>query len=208
MANIITIVRVIMLFVGVGFIYSRNIYGEALAFLIVIFVIVMDWVDGAIARKRGTATHLGAVLDIMGDRIVESSLWIVFAHLRLIPVWVPIVVIVRGIVTDSLRSAALAHGKTPFGEKTMIRTAIGKFIVSSRFSRALYGSAKVVTFCYMILYVAYAEGLKESPPLFRPEWQALFYGAGMVLVYLTVFLCLVRAVPVITDGFKYVRGAK
>jgi len=205
MANLITIIRVILLFVGVGFIYSRNIYGEILAFAIVIIVIIMDWIDGYVARRRGNTTPFGAVLDIMGDRIVESSLWIVFAHIHLIPVWVPIVVIVRGVITDSLRSVALTKGKTPFGEKTMIKTAVGRLIVSSRLSRALYGSAKVVTFCYLILYLAYIEGLKASPPLFTPDWQASLYGAGMTLVHITVFMCVVRAVPVITDSIEYFR---
>lgn len=205
MANIITIARIILLFIGIGFIYSHNIYGEILAFAIVIIVIIMDWIDGYVARKRGNTTPFGAVLDIMGDRIVESSLWIVFAHIHLIPVWVPIVVIVRGIITDSLRSVALTKGKTPFGEKTMIKTAMGRLIVSSRLSRALYGSAKVVTFCYLILYLAYIEGLKASPALFTPDWQASLYGAGMTLVYITVFMCVARAVPVITDSIEYFR---
>lgn len=82
MANIITIARIILLFIGIGFIYSHNIYGEILAFAIVIIVIIMDWIDGYVARKRGNTTPFGAVLDIMGDRIVESSLWIVFAHIH------------------------------------------------------------------------------------------------------------------------------
>ena len=56
MANIITTVCIILLFVGIGLIYSRNMYGEMLAFLIVIFVIIMDWIDGYVARKRGKAT--------------------------------------------------------------------------------------------------------------------------------------------------------
>lgn len=205
MANIITIARIILLFIGIGFIYSHNIYGEILAFAIVIIVIIMDWIDGYIARKRGNTTPFGAVLDIMGDRIVESSLWIVFAHIHLIPVWVPIVVIIRGLITDSLRSVALTKGKTPFGDKTMIKTAIGRLIVSSRLSRALYGSAKVVTFCYLILYLAYIEGLKASPALFTPDWQASLYVAGMTLVYITVFMCVARAVPVITDSIEYFR---
>ncbi len=205
MANLITIIRVILLFVGIGFIYSRNIYGSMLAFWIVIFVFLMDWIDGYVARRRGESTPFGAVLDIMGDRIVESSLWVVFAHIQLIPVWIPVVVIVRGIITDSLRSVALTKGRTPFGEKTMVRTAAGRLIVSSRLSRAVYGSAKVVTFCYLILYLGYADGLKTSPPLFTPDWQATLHGVGMALVYITVFMCIVRAIPVITDSAEYLR---
>ena len=34
---------------------------------------------------------------------------------------VPIIVLTRGIITDSLRSLALEKGYTPFGEKTMCR---------------------------------------------------------------------------------------
>ena len=207
MANLITIVRIILLFIGIAFIYSRNLYGEIAAFVIVLSVIVMDWLDGYIARRRNIATSFGAVMDIMGDRIVEGSLWIVFAHIHLVPVWVPLIVIVRGFITDTLRSIALTKGKTPFGEKTMIKTTLGRLIVSSRASRAIYGGAKVVTFCYLILYMAYMEGIKVLPGVFSPSWQGMLYMISVFLVYLTLFICVLRAVPVITDSIDYIRGS-
>ena len=40
MTNIITTVCIILLFVGVGFIYGHDIYGEMLVFLMAIFVIL------------------------------------------------------------------------------------------------------------------------------------------------------------------------
>src|SRR3989304_8727394 len=170
MANFITILRIILLFIGISFIYSYTFHGELIAFIIILSVIIMDWLDGYIARKRNITTQFGAVIDILGDRIVEGSLWIVFAHIHLVPVWVPLIVIVRGCITDTLRSIALTKGRTPFGEKTMIKTTLGRLIVSSRASRAIYGGAKVVTFCYLILYMAYMEGIKVWPGGFSPSW--------------------------------------
>lgn len=205
MANIITLTRILLLFIGIGFIYSRNFYGELVAFVIILSVIIMDWVDGYIARKRNSATPFGAVIDIMGDRVVESSLWIVFAHIHLIPVWVPLVVIVRGFVTDTMRSIALSKGKTPFGKNTMIKTAMGRLIVSSRASRGIYGGIKVVTFCYLILYLAYIEALKVFPLTSALAWQGKTYKAGIILVYITLSFCILRAIPVITDGWSYIK---
>lgn len=205
MANIITFARIVLLFIGIAFIYSRNFYGAITAFVIILSVIIMDWLDGYIARKRNIVTPFGAVIDIMGDRIVESSLWIVFAHIHLIPVWVPLIVIVRGFVTDTLRSIALSKGKTPFGKNTMIKTAIGRLIVSSRASRAIYGGAKVVTFCYLILYLAYIDSSKIFPSTSAWGWEEKGHAIGMALVYITIFLCVIRAIPVITDSWYYIR---
>ena len=205
MANFITLLRIILLFIGIAFIYSLNFYGEIVAFVIILSVIIMDWLDGYIARMRNSATPFGAVVDIMGDRIVENSLWIVFAHLHLIPVWVPLIVIVRGFVTDTLRSIALSKGETPFGEKTMIKTEIGRLIVSSRASRAIYGGAKVVTFCYLILYLAFIEALKIFPVSSALTWEEKAYTTGVILVYITLFICILRAIPVITDSWQYIK---
>ncbi|HBI23246.1 MAG TPA: CDP-alcohol phosphatidyltransferase family protein [Nitrospiraceae bacterium] len=206
MANFITILRIILLFIGISFIYSYTFHGELIAFIIILSVIIMDWLDGYIARKRNITTQFGAVIDILGDRIVENSLWIVFAHIHLIPVWVPLIVIVRGFVTDSMRSVALAKGKTPFGENTMIRTEIGRLIVSSKLSRGIYGVAKVLTFCYLILYLAYLGALKVHPYAVFSSWQGRLYTTGLILVYFTIVICVLRAIPVISDSWYYFKN--
>ncbi len=205
MANLVTLSRILLLFVGVGFIYSHTFYGEVAALAIVLMVILMDWLDGYVARSRNAATPFGAMMDILGDRIVENTLWIVFAHLHLIPVWVPIVVMIRGFLTDSFRGVALSRGRTPFGEKTMVRGRIGRLIVSSRFSRAFYAVAKVCAFCAMILYLVSHEAGNLYGEAWR-GWEETLYEMALGLVYLTVFLCIIRAVPVIRSGMELVRG--
>src|SRR3972149_2113676 len=206
MANFITILRIILLFIGIAFIYSYTFHGELIAFIIILSVIIMDWLDGYIARKRNITTQFGAVIDILGDRIVENSLWILFAHIRPLPVGVLLIVTVRGFVTDSMRSAALAKGKTPFGENTMIRTEIGRLIVSSKLSRGIYGVAKVLTFCYLILYLAYLGALKVHPYAVFSSWQGRLYTTGLILVYFTIVICVLRAIPVISDSWYYFKN--
>jgi CDP-diacylglycerol--glycerol-3-phosphate 3-phosphatidyltransferase len=219
LANLITAGRVGLVFVAVGLLYTRTVWGAVTAFVLVLSAIIMDWLDGFLARRTHSDTPFGAVMDILGDRIVENTLWIVFAHLRLIPVWVPIVVVVRGFVTDAFRSVALTQGETPFGEKTMIKSRLGRLIVSSRSSRALYAAAKVVAFCYMILYFALLQDMPTPPAgfiytqtfyvrtwLFEGPFPA--YAVGLAIVYFTVALCVIRALPVVQDGLAQVRRLK
>ncbi|MFX6040705.1 CDP-alcohol phosphatidyltransferase family protein, partial [Acinetobacter baumannii] len=81
------------------------------------------------------ASKLGGVLDIAGDRAVELSYWVAFAALQWIPVWVPLVFLVRGTFVDGIRAALSEKGYTAFGANTMMQSELGKFIVASKTSR-------------------------------------------------------------------------
>ena len=207
MANLITLGRIGLLFVGIFFIYTFGIIGKLLAFFLFLAVIIMDWLDGYVARINGVASPEGAVVDILGDRIVENSLWIVYAHIGLIPVWVPIVVVIRGFLTDAVRSIAYTKGKTPFGEQTMMKSKVGKFLVASRFSRALYAGAKMVSFAYLSLYLAIAEGAGKYSWLSNnmAVYKDTLYTVGLTLVYTTIALCIIRALPVLYDGKELIQ---
>lgn len=204
MANLITLIRICLLMIGVGFIYSQSVARNLIAFAIILVVVLMDWLDGMVARRRGETDDVGAVVDILGDRIVENVLWIVFAHIGLLPIWIPLIVFIRGSVTDAVRSMALARGQTPFGKRTMMRTVIGRWVVASRTSRALYAVTKFITFGYLILLVsfqrAYEQGLGLGPLY---EMRSFIHQVGMGLAYFTVAFCLIRGIPVILDGWYY-----
>jgi CDP-diacylglycerol--glycerol-3-phosphate 3-phosphatidyltransferase len=208
MANRITLLRIAIFYIGVGFIYSDTVRGEWIAFGIILVVFLLDGLDGFMARREGRADATGAVMDILGDRVVEGTLWIVFAHIGLIPVWVPIAVIVRGLATDAARSLALARGETAFGEKGMMRSATGRFLVASRASRAVYATAKVVTFGYLILYLALIKAQAAGAELGEFESRLPWVDRiGLGLVYFTVALCILRGVPVLMEGRRYAKRA-
>jgi CDP-diacylglycerol--glycerol-3-phosphate 3-phosphatidyltransferase len=209
LANLITAGRVGLVFIAVGLLYTHTVWGAVTAFALVLTAIIMDWLDGFLARRTHTATPFGAVMDILGDRIVENVLWIVFSHLGLIPVWVPIVVVVRGFVTDAFRSVALTQGETPFGETTMIKSHIGRLLVSSGTSRTLYAVAKGIVFCYLTLYLSLLNAAPASSPAdWRAAHEPALQSTGLGLVYFTVAFCLIRALPVVRDGIAQVRRLK
>jgi len=121
MANLITLGRLVLFFVTLGLIYSRQATLIQIATILLIVVIASDALDGWVARRQGNTSDFGSVIDIAGDRVVEQCSWVVFAHLGLIGVWIPLLAITRGILVDTLRAVAFRDGRTAFGPKTMAR---------------------------------------------------------------------------------------
>ncbi len=206
-ANLITLARLLLVFVAVS-LFNLNFYANAAMFALIIIIIVMDWADGYVARKKGTASDFGALFDIAGDRIVENVLWIYFAVVQLVPFWVPMVVLSRGFVTDLLRSMAfITKGRTPFGKKTMMKSGWARALVSSRVSRGVYAFSKIVAFCYLAAVLTLKSAISEfSLPIHSNVMNGIII-VGSVIVYITVGMCIIRGLPVIWDGRKYLVSA-
>jgi CDP-diacylglycerol---glycerol-3-phosphate 3-phosphatidyltransferase len=189
-ANLVAITRALLAFIAVAILFHRHdLYG--LAAVLTIISILMDGLDGWVARRYGEVSRIGAVIDILTDRIVELTYWIAFAALHVIPAWIPIVVAVRGLLVDGARAVAFERGLTAFGPTTMMRSKVGTFLVASRESRSAYGIAKAAAFTLMI--VAYAPGVPE--PAHR-----IVLAVALVCVYVSVALCVLRGIPVLLEA--------
>jgi len=200
-ANAITVGRLALLFVGIGLLYTSTQWSLVLAWVLLLVVFAGDALDGIVARRRGTTTVFGAVFDIAGDRVVENALWIVFADLGLIGVWAPLLVMTRGFLVDGLRSVALRAGRTPFGERTMARTRLTRFLTASRAMRATYGVAKLVAFLFLAGLVG--EQRAGFPVLGWMFREPPFTSIGWIAVYATLVLTVVRGLPVLVDAWPY-----
>jgi CDP-diacylglycerol--glycerol-3-phosphate 3-phosphatidyltransferase len=200
--SIISAIRVALAFVNIA-LYPLGFAWATFAVGLTIVVIWMDALDGWVARRTGQASDMGALIDITGDRIVENVYWIYFATTGLVSGWVPIVVITRGFLTDTIRTLQFQEGKTPFGEKTMMQSRWSKFLVASRFMRGLYGGAKLIAFCALGALLAWRAGIAEGRV--PADGIVPFTFATHVLVVATVLLCVVRGVPVLWDGRAVLR---
>lgn len=192
-ANIVSLSRIFIAFVAIGLLFIPTTCAYVWALVLTIIAFAMDGVDGYIARKYNQSSELGSVLDIMGDRIVEASFWIVFAVMGLLPVWFPIVCVTRAFTTDSIRSVALSKGMTAFGDKSMQSTAWGKFICSSKFMRISYAVAKVAAFVLLIF---------AKIPALSVETADTTMTVAVVLSYIAIIFCVVRAIPVVAESGK------
>ena len=204
MANLITVARLILLFAVIWLIYVGSVQVVTACMVLMIVVFVSDGIDGWVARKRGSASTFGAVFDILGDRIVENALWVIFADLHLIPIWIPLLVLTRGFVVDGLRSISLAEGKTPFGKNNMMKSPITEWLTAGRFMRGFFGYAKAAGFVFLT-GLAGAERLDTSDTtlgwLYDQDW---YRWIGWGFVWAAVALTVIRAIPVIIDTMDYI----
>ncbi len=193
MANLVTLSRLLLLLLVVWLFYLPLTLWSFASFFLIIFIFVSDGLDGYIARKRNETSLFGALFDIAGDRIVELTLWIVATDTDLVPIWVPLVFIIRGVIVDTIRSSnAVAEGVTPFA---VMRSSLGKFIVAGKFMRSLYAVAKAAAFAGLAL---------QGPgpallPMFWSESGWLLTGLTYFFVYLSVVLCIARGLPVMAE---------
>jgi CDP-diacylglycerol--glycerol-3-phosphate 3-phosphatidyltransferase len=193
MANLVTLSRLLLLFIVVWLMYQQPTPWQFASFFLVILIFLSDALDGYVARKRGESSLFGALFDIAGDRIVELTLWIVFADNALVPIWVPLVFIARGVIVDTIRSSnAVAHGVEPFA---LMRSPIGKFIVASKLMRVLYAVVKAIAFAGLALREPFQQWLPDLWQYVSWPLTTLTY----LCVYLSVLLCIARGAPVIAE---------
>ena len=205
MANLITVGRLILLFIVIWMIYVGNVQVVTASMVLIMVVFASDGLDGWVARKRGSTSAFGAVFDIAGDRIVENTLWVIFADLNLVPVWVPLMVITRGFMVDGLRSLSYGEGMTAFGAQNMMRSPLTQWLTAGRFMRGLFGWAKSAGFVFLTGLVAWQQ-LDTSNTFIGSLYSIeAFRWFGWTLVWLAVALTIIRAVPVFIDSVAFIR---
>lgn len=194
MANLITSGRFMLLFVLVAMAYFAPPKVQLLNPVLLVVIIALDGIDGYVARKRGETSVFGSVYDIIVDRVVENVLWVVLADLDLVPVWVAIVFITRGLMVDTVRSHAAAQGQSAFG---MMRSPLGRFLVAGRFMRGFYGTVKAFAFGWILAF----QPVPHLWPGFWSQWSDWIQPVAAGLVYASVGLCLIRGLPVLFEFY-------
>jgi CDP-diacylglycerol--glycerol-3-phosphate 3-phosphatidyltransferase len=195
MANLITLARTLLAFGVVAMLHVRRWEVYVAAAALTLLLIWMDAWDGWVARKLKESSKLGAVIDILGDRVVEMTYWIVFAAFGWVPVWVAVLIAARGIVVDGVRALAFERGFTAFGSTSLMKSRVGHLLVSSRSSRAVYGVGKALAFTLVILAAAPGGWISHHA-------GALLTAVAYTCVYGTVLLCVLRGVPVLVEAKK------
>jgi CDP-diacylglycerol---glycerol-3-phosphate 3-phosphatidyltransferase len=196
LANWITLSRLPLLLINVLILY-RGSPSTRLAGTLLLFIgLMLDTVDGVVARRTGQTSLFGSVLDIAADRAYELVLWVCFADLGFISIAVPLIVIARTTLTDAFRSIGVGKGIAPFAQH---RTSLSRFLVGSAFTRIGYSVSKVVTFCGLALTQAFA-GLSPDSTLGRsaPSLLAFF----RITAWIAVVFCISRGLPVIISSLR------
>jgi phosphatidylglycerophosphate synthase len=196
LVNWITLSRFPLLLISVEILYygspTLRLAGVGLLFL----GLMLDTVDGMVARRTGQTSLFGSVLDIAADRTYELVLWVCFADLGMIPVAIPLIIIARTTLTDAFRSIGVGQGTAPFAQH---RTTLGRFLVGSTWMRTGYAVTKTTTFCGLALAQAF-NGLSSDTTLARAVPSLMM--TMRVTAWLAVAFCVFRGLPVIIRSLR------
>jgi CDP-diacylglycerol---glycerol-3-phosphate 3-phosphatidyltransferase len=77
-----------------------------------VFVVAMatDQVDGWLARRRGTSSPLGTLLDPVADKVLVLAALVMLIGEGVAPPWMVALIVVREILVSGLRLAAIERG--------------------------------------------------------------------------------------------------
>jgi CDP-diacylglycerol--glycerol-3-phosphate 3-phosphatidyltransferase len=199
MANAITLSRIPLLVGVVLLLYLGSPWVQVFTAVVVVILILMDTLDGIVARRRKEVGMLGSKLDIAVDRVVELVMWVVYANLNLISVAIPVIVIVRGTMVDAVRSFSLVWGQTSFG---MMQTRWGRRLVASGFMRSLYGLSKALAFCTLALALGLRGVWAGTSKADLAEGVWIF---AVVVSWIATALCIIRGAPVLLEARTLLR---
>ena len=201
-ANIITIIRYPLLLVFLLMIYFGSPIVQLLSVPFLFFALFLDTLDGVIARRSGTTSLIGSVLDIATDRTYELVLWVVLADLGTISIAIPLIIIARTMLTDAIRSIGVSQGKAPFEQQG---SGLGHFLVSSAWMRSGYSVTKIVAFCGLALGFALS-GFPEGGNLQSASEPVLRFSE--FVAWVAVVISVVRGAPVILSGYRQMRESE
>lgn len=193
--NILTLSRIPLLFVIVGFLCVQSFAFDLVAFILFLIAAISDWLDGYIARKVGAVSNFGKLMDALTDKIIMVGLFVALLGLKwnvpaaegvpvgaqetLLPqfcIFLVIIIICREFLITGLRLVAASNGLVLAAERAgKLKTALQMVSVSLLlFAHCLASSHTWVPDASTV--VDYAFWVREVG-----LWA--FYGAVVLTIY-------------------------
>lgn len=111
LANRLTMLRIVLTFVFMFFLFVHGLWAKVLALAIFIFAALSDFLDGRIAQKKNMVTDFGKLMDPIADKVLVLAAFAAFVQMQIIEAWMFVIIIFREILITSLRLFALNKGK-------------------------------------------------------------------------------------------------
>ncbi len=192
LATRITLARFPLLGVVLVTLYHGGPLVRLVGVAVLAFGLLLDTVDGVVARRLKETSLHGSVLDIAADRTYELVLWLCFANLGLIPVVIPLLVVARTTLTDAFRSLGVRDGIAPFDQPG---GSLAGRLVASSWMRTGYGLSKGIAFGGLALVAA-------LPGSVLAVSRVPLLATAQAAAWIAVAFCLLRGAPVVIEGLR------
>lgn len=186
-ANKLTILRIILTFVFMFFLFCQGLWAKALSLAIFLFAALSDFLDGMLAHKKNMVTDFGRLMDPIADKILVLAAFAAFVQMQLIDAWMFVIIVSREILITSLRLFALNKGKV------LSATRAGK-----------HKTASQMFVIFFILGFMVAKEVMLSFFTWNPVWENLFRQGIYVLMMFTVGLTLYSGLSYLWDNRKII----
>lgn len=131
--NKLTILRIVLSFVCIGFILKNSFVSLVIAFIVFSLASITDFFDGYLARKNNLTSDLGKILDPIADKILIIGVFCAFLELGVINAWMVSLIMFREFIITGLRLYGLNKGVAleakKFGKHKTVSQVIGIFII-------------------------------------------------------------------------------
>jgi len=126
--NLLTVVRILLVPVLVVALLGSAHEGDVFAAIVFAIASGTDFVDGYLARSRGSVTTFGKLMDPLADKLLIVAALISLVSLGRLAAWVAMVIIARELAVTVLRLGATQAGvimaASPLGKlKTCVQIA-------------------------------------------------------------------------------------
>jgi CDP-diacylglycerol---glycerol-3-phosphate 3-phosphatidyltransferase len=126
--NFLTVLRIMLVPVLVVALLGNTPSGDVLAAVVFVLASLTDFVDGYLARSRGSITTFGKLMDPLADKLLIVAALLALVSLNRLAAWVAMVIIARELAVTVLRmgatQAGVVMGANMFGKvKTCLQIA-------------------------------------------------------------------------------------
>jgi CDP-diacylglycerol---glycerol-3-phosphate 3-phosphatidyltransferase len=108
--NFLTVLRIMLVPVLVVALLGNTPSGDVLAAVVFVLASLTDFVDGYLARSRGSITTFGKLMDPLADKLLIVAALLSLVSLNRLPAWVAMVIITRELAVTVLRMGASQAG--------------------------------------------------------------------------------------------------
>jgi CDP-diacylglycerol--glycerol-3-phosphate 3-phosphatidyltransferase len=171
-ANVLTIVRILLVPVFVLCLFQGGTGWRLAALAVFCVASLTDLLDGKLARSRGLVTDFGKIADPIADKALTGAALISLTVLGELPGWVTAVILIREVGVTLLRFAVIRRGviaASPGGKlKTLLQVAaICLYILPSSLSPRAPVKEVVMAAAVVVTLVTGADYVVRAVRLYR-----------------------------------------
>ena len=174
-ASYITSFRILLIIPVIFFTYLESTLYNFIAFFLFIVAGLTDYLDGYLARKNDNETLLGALLDLLADKLLVCVvlIWLISLNPSLFFLIPTLLIITRELVISSLRQFIM--------EKANLKNLKVSYIAKSKTTLQII--------CISLIIIS-------------PEFGNLFYIFSLSLLWLTSFVSYFSLYDYVTKWLK------